>query len=111
MPNGAIKAEVFKGPFDPGGQPDTKTGQPIELSLFAWNVRSGLTASKAVLSDPEHLQDFWEWPRSSQLLREADRIGMDNQVQYGMWTGYGGPSQWNNAGLSMIGTPSMRGTR
>ena len=98
MPNGAIKAEVFKGPFDPGGQPDTKTGQPIELSLFAWNVRSGLTASKAVLSDPEHLQDFWEWPRSSQLLREADRIGMDNQVQYGMWTGYGGPSQWNNAG-------------
>ena len=94
----SINAEVFGGPFDPGGQPDTRTGQPMELSLFAWNVRSGLTASKAVLSDPDRLQDFWVWERSSHLLREAERIGMDSQVQYGMWTGYGGPSEWNNSG-------------
>jgi len=46
-----IKAEVFRGPFDPGGQPDGSTGQPLEISLFAWNVRSGLSATKAVLAD------------------------------------------------------------
>lgn len=94
----AMKAEVLRGPFDPGGQPDSRSGQPIELSLFAWNVRSGLTASKAVMSDPERLRDFWEWPRAQHILREAERIGLDSQVQYGMWTGYGGATGWNTAG-------------
>jgi dimethylsulfone monooxygenase len=94
----SVKAEVLKGPFDPGGQPERSRAQPIDLSLFAWNVRSGLTASKAVLSDPAHLRDFWEWPRSKDLLMHADRMGLDSQVQYGMWTGYGGASGWNSAG-------------
>lgn len=94
-----ITAEVFRGPFDPGGQPDVATGQPLEISLFAWNVRSGLSATKAVLSDPERYADYWHWPSASQLLREADRIGLDHQVQYGMWSGYGGDSRWNDEGL------------
>ena len=33
------------------------------------------------------------------MLKEADRIGFDHQVQYGMWKGYGGATQWNDAGL------------
>jgi dimethylsulfone monooxygenase len=94
-----LVAEITRGPFDPGGQPDTRSVHPLQLSLFAWNVRSGLTASKAVLQDPTRYRDYWEWPVASQLLRTAERIGMDHQVQYGMWTGYGGESGWNTAGL------------
>ena len=94
-----IKAEVLRGPFDPGGQPQAATGQPLELSFFAWNVSSGLSATKAVLADPPRYRDFWHWPTASRLLKEADRIGFDHQVQYGMWRGYGGATRWNDAGL------------
>jgi len=99
MPKSRIRAEVFRGPFDPGGQPETRTGQPLELALFAWNVQGGLTASKAVLADPAKYRDYWHWPSASKLLREAERIGFDHQVPYGMWSGYGGVSGWNDAGL------------
>jgi FMNH2-dependent dimethyl sulfone monooxygenase len=96
---GNITAEVLRGPFDPGGQPELSTGQPLELSFFAWNVRSGLSATKAVLSDEERYCNSWHWPTASKLLAEADRIGFDHQVQYGMWSGYGGASRWNEEGL------------
>ena len=43
--------------------------------------------------------DYWHWPTASRMLKEADRIGFDHQVQYGMWKGYGGATQWNDAGL------------
>ncbi len=39
------QAEILKGPFDPGGQPDTRIGQPMELGFFAWNIKGGMTAS------------------------------------------------------------------
>ena len=94
-----IKADVFRGPYDPGGQPETRTGQPLELALFAWNVQSGLSASKAVLTDPERYRDYWQWHTASKLLCEAERIGFDHQVPYGMWSGYGGESGWNDQGL------------
>ena len=94
-----VKAEVFRGPFDPGGQPESATGQPVELSLFAWNVRSGLSATKAVLADEERYSHYWRWPTASKMLAHADRIGFDHQVQYGMWKGYGGASRWNDEGL------------
>ena len=94
-----IKAEVLRGPFDPGGQPESATGQPLELSFFAWNVRSGLSASKAVLSDEDRYSHYWRWPVASKMLAHADRIGFDHQVQYGMWSGYGGASGWNDEGL------------
>ena len=94
-----IKADVFRGPFDPGGQPDAATGQPLEISLFAWNVRSGLSATKAVMADEKRYADVWHWPSAEKLLRSADALGFDHQVQYGMWSGYGGASRWNDEGL------------
>ena len=97
--NATIKAEVLRGPFDPGGQPESATGQPVELSFFAWNVRSGLSASKAVLSDEDRYSHYWRWPVAAEMLAHADRIGFDHQVQYGMWSGYGGASNWNEEGL------------
>jgi FMNH2-dependent dimethyl sulfone monooxygenase len=94
-----IKADVFRGPFDPGGQPDLTPRNPIELSLFAWNVRGGLSATKAVMAEPARYRDYWHWPTAKRLLAEADRIGFDYQVQYGMWTGWGGATGWNDEGL------------
>jgi FMNH2-dependent dimethyl sulfone monooxygenase len=98
-PRRTVKAEVLRGPFDPGGQPDSRTGQPLEVSIFGWNVRSGLCGSKAVLSDPDRYSDYWKWPISSQLLRDAERIGLDGQFQFGMWAGFGGETGWCTAGL------------
>ena len=94
-----VKAEILRGPFDPGGQPEVATGQPMELSFFAWNVRCGLSGTKAVLSDPARYQDYWHWPTAKKMLQHADRIGFDHQVQFGMWSGWGGEIGWNTAGL------------
>ncbi|UUW91424.1 LLM class flavin-dependent oxidoreductase [Pimelobacter simplex] len=94
-----VEAEVLRGPFDPGGQPFVERKNHLHLSLFAWNVRNGLSASKAVLSDPSRHRDVWEWPSSSTLLRETERAGFDSQLQYGMWSGYGGATGWNDAQL------------
>ena len=43
-----VDAEVLRGPFDPGGQPSLEREHPLHLSLFAWNVRSGLAARQAL---------------------------------------------------------------
>lgn len=94
---GTIKAEVLRGPFDPGGQPQVKRSNHLHLSLFAWNVSSGLSASKAVLADASHCRDFWKWPSSSKLLKAAEAAGLDSALQYGMWSGYGGATGWNDA--------------
>lgn len=99
MTQKAITVDVTRGPFDPGGQPDSRTGQELELSIFGWNVRAGMAASKAVLTDPERYQDYWKWPASSKLIREAERIGLDGQFQFGMWSGWGGDIGWGTAGL------------
>ena len=64
VPGEFPKVEQTRGPFDPGGQPDTRIGQPLELGFFAWNIKGGMTASKAVLSDPDRLQNFFEWQHS-----------------------------------------------
>ena len=94
-----VEAEVLRGPFDPGGQPIIERKSHLHLSLFAWNVRNGLSATKAVLADPSRHRDVWEWPSSSELLRETERAGFDSQLQYGMWSGYGGATGWNDAQL------------
>ena len=94
-----VQAEVLRGPFDPGGQPLVKRENHLHLSLFAWNVRNGLSASKAVLSDPDRHQDFWKWPSASKLLQATEEAGFDSQLQYGMWSGYGGATGWNDAQL------------
>jgi FMNH2-dependent dimethyl sulfone monooxygenase len=95
----SVKAEVLRGPFDPGGQPSLEREHPLHLSLFAWNVRSGLSATKASLTDTARYRDQWEWPASRDLLQAAERAGFDSQLQYGMWSGYGGATDWNGASL------------
>ncbi|HLG72888.1 MAG TPA: LLM class flavin-dependent oxidoreductase [Chloroflexota bacterium] len=98
-----MKADQTRGPFDPGGQPETRSGQPMELGLFAWNLSSGLTASKAVLADPDRMRDFWHWDTALHLNQEAERIGYEYQVPYGRWRGYGGASGWNDDSLDFLG--------
>ncbi|MFD2472078.1 LLM class flavin-dependent oxidoreductase [Amycolatopsis silviterrae] len=93
------RAELLRGPFDPGGQPELHRDKHMHLSLFAWNVSSGLSASKAVLSDPERHQEFWKWPSAAKLLRATEEAGFDSQLQYGMWSGYDGATRWNNSQL------------
>lgn len=99
QPHPSVRADVFRGPFDPGGQPSLERDHPLHVSLFAWNVSSGLAATKASLTDPKRYRDQWEWPASRDLLQAAERAGFDSQLQYGMWSGYGGATEWNGAGL------------
>ncbi|TCK21918.1 LLM class flavin-dependent oxidoreductase [Pseudonocardia endophytica] len=99
QPRASVPTEVRRGPFDPGGQPSLDRDHPLHLSLFAWNVRSGLAATKAVLTDEGRYADQWKWPASRDLLQAAERVGFDSQLQYGMWSGYGGETNWNGAAL------------
>ena len=94
-----VKVDAKARTFDPGGQPALHSDKHQHLSLFAWNVSSGLSASKAVLSDPDALQNFWQWPSASKLLRAVEEAGFDSQLQYGMWSGYDGETKWNNSQL------------
>ena len=91
-----IEAPVLRGPFDPGGQPDLGPAKHLHLSLFAWNVSTGMSPSKAVLADPGRYRDYWQWPLASRLLTAAEEAGLDSQLQYGMWSGYGGEVGWND---------------
>lgn len=88
-------APTLRGPFDPGGQPALNRPNYLHMSLFAWNVSNGLSASEVVLDDPASRQEMWKWENSSRLLRALDESGMDSSLQYGMWSGYGGSTDWN----------------
>ncbi len=94
-----IHAETLRGPFDPGGQPEARTGQPIEISLFGWNAQGGMSPNLAALNDLPRFRDYWQWPAAKELLLAAERFGFDHQVQFGLWGGWGGPSGWNDAAL------------
>jgi FMNH2-dependent dimethyl sulfone monooxygenase len=98
----ARRADVLRGPFDPGGQPQTRSGNPLELGFFAWNLSGGMTASKAVLSDIPRLRDFWKWDTALHLNKEAERIGYEYQVPFGRWKGHGGPSGYNDYSLDFL---------
>lgn len=102
MNNGFKNVDVFRGPFDPGGQPETRTGDKLELGFFAWNIKGGMTASKAVLSDPARLQDYWTWPNSMHLVQAAELAGFDYQVPFGRWIGQGGETDFNGAALDVF---------
>ncbi len=91
-----VSAPTLRGPFDPGGQPELNQPDHLHLSLFAWNVSNGLSASEIVLDDPANRQEAWKWQTSSKLLRALDESGMDSSLQYGMWSGYGGSTRWND---------------
>ena len=94
--------EITRGPFDPGGQPQTETGNRLELGFFGWNIKGGMTASKAVLSDPDRLQNYWQWPNSMNLVQLAEHVGFDYQVPYGRWIGQGGDTDYNGAALDFL---------
>ena len=96
------KVDQLTGPFDPGGQPETRIGEPLELGFFAWNIKGGMTASKAVLSDPPRLQNYWEWPNSMRLVQLAEEVGFDYQVPFGRWLGQGGETDYNGAALDFL---------
>lgn len=100
--NGFRTVETTRGPFDPGGQPDLETGQPLQLGFFGWNVRAGMMASKAVLTDEARLADYWVWERSSKLIKLAEEIGFDYQVPFGRWIGGGGATNFNGAALDFL---------
>jgi FMNH2-dependent dimethyl sulfone monooxygenase len=96
------KVDVLRGPFDPGGQPETRSGNPLELGFFAWNLACGMTASKAVLSDRARLRDFWHWDTALHLNQQAERIGYEYQVPFGRWRGCGGETEYNEDSLDFL---------
>ena len=96
------QADVTRGPFDPGGQPETRSGNAMELGFFAWNLACGMTASKAVLADPPRLRDFWHWDTALHLNQLAERIGYEYQVPFARWRGHGGPSGYNDDSLDFL---------
>ncbi len=100
--SGAKKVDIIKVPFDPGGQPDTRTGQPVELRFFPLNIKGGKTASKAVLADPARYQNFWEWPNSMCLVQLAEEIGFDYRVPFGRWIAQEGATDYKGAALDFL---------
>ena len=96
------QVDQLRGPFDPGGQPETRTGHKLELGFFAWNIKGGMTASKAVLSDPDRLQNYWQWPTASHLVTFAEHVGFDYQVPFGRWIRQGGETDLNGAALDFL---------
>ncbi|MBV9121369.1 MAG: LLM class flavin-dependent oxidoreductase [Chloroflexi bacterium] len=98
----ARRADITRGPFDPGGQPETRSGNAMELGFFAWNLSCGMTASKAVLSDPARLRDFWQWDTALHMNREAERIGYEYQVPFGRWKGHGSATNYNDYSLDFM---------
>lgn len=96
------RAEILTGPFDPGGQPETHTGQPMELGFFAWNIKGGMTASKGVLTNPARYQDFWHWDQAKRLVQLAERVGFEYQVPFARWIGQGGATDYNDSNLDFL---------
>ncbi len=96
------RAEILTGPFDPGGQPETRTGQPMELGFFAWNIKGGMTASKGVLTNPARYQDFWHWDQAKRLVQLAERVGFEYQVPFARWIGQGGATDYNDSNLDFL---------
>ena len=95
-------ADILRGPFDPGGQPETRTGQPMELGFFAWNIKGGMTASKGVLTNPARYQDFWHWERATRLVQLAEQIGFEYQVPFARWVGQGGATEYNDSNIDFL---------
>jgi FMNH2-dependent dimethyl sulfone monooxygenase len=74
----------------------------MELGFFAWNLACGMTASKAVLSDPDRLRNFWHWDTALHMNQQAERMGYEYQVPFARWQGYGGPSGYNDDSLDFL---------
>lgn len=102
MRSQSTKVEETRGPFDPGGQPHTRSGNPLELGLFAWNIKGGMTASRAVLTNPDRYADYWQWPTALRLVQLAERIGFEYQVPFARWIGHEGDTDYNGSNLDFL---------
>ncbi len=98
----SITADIFKGPLDPGGQPEIESPNKVLLGLFAWNVSCGATISKAVLADRERYRDYWQWPHASRLVQQAEQAGFDFEVPFGRYLGHGGEIGFNDEQLDVV---------
>lgn len=81
---------IFKGPFDPGGQPEFDGENKFQIGLHAWNVSGGTSLTKAVLRDKEKFRDYWTWPNALRLIKESERVGLEFQLPLERWLGFGG---------------------
>lgn len=102
MRSASRPVEETRGPFDPGGQPETRSGNALELGLFAWNVKGGMTASKAVLTNPARYADYWQWPTARRLVQLAEQIGLEYQVPFARWIGHEGATDYNGSNLDFL---------
>jgi len=98
------RIEMTDAPVDPGGQPDTRTGQPLELGFFAWNIRGGMTMSKATLRNNDRERDFWKWPNSRKLVEHAEQIG----IGYFLSTGNEGDLEFSDFCDYFVADPRVR---
>lgn len=93
---------IKRGPFDPGGQPTVDSPNDLWLGLFAWNANSGCTASRATLRHPDGGQQIWRWDNASQLLQQADRMGLEFHLAAARWIGHGGESRFHESFLEAL---------
>jgi len=84
------KVDIFKGPFDPNGQPQVSSPNQLWLGLFAWNVSGGCTISRSIMDRPATRKDIWEWPTASRLIQHADTMGLEFHLAAARWIGHGG---------------------
>ena len=100
----SIKADIFKGPLDPGGQPEIKeSNNKLLLGLFAWRCSACRPQSlKAVLADRERYQDYWQWPHASRLVQQAEQAGFDFEVPFGRYLGHGREIGFNDEQLDVV---------
>jgi FMNH2-dependent dimethyl sulfone monooxygenase len=65
-------------------------GNRMKLGVMAFNCSHGST----ITTVPE----AWKlnWPDTEEIVRMADRSGVETVLPVGRWRGYGGPSDFNN---------------
>lgn len=90
---------ITRGPYDPGGQPFLETENKLQLGLFGWNAAAGCSITKAALLDSGKYRDYWTWDRSSHLIKEAERIGLEFVLPTAGWQGCGGEIDFHEDSL------------
>ena len=97
------------GPFDPGGQPPLPPEGEFLIGLFAFNVSSGATISKAVNDDPDGSRDIWKWPNMEHHVKLAEEAGLDFALPFGRWIGHGGEIAFNDTSMDVTTTCAALG--
>lgn len=97
-----LKAEDFTGPYDPGGQPQIASDNPLLLGVFAWNLSGGCSITEAVLLDEERRRNVWKAPAAIHIVKQLDEMGCEFEVPFGRWLGHGGKTRYNEETLDMV---------